>query len=366
MVNVQGVALTNEEIIRQVTAEVTQRLVAWLESGAQLLGLPELRLYSYSFFLRYRVMTARGEQVVLVKIPRKPAMKTLAEAISTEWLREPTLAEYQVAQATWRAFAQANDPRCIAVKPLDYLEAWNAIVMLELDVRPMKKFLYSRRVLLAGGKVLPEVEDAVRSAGKWLRIFHEGVGNPHPGQISQVETRREINARLEKLKENSNGQVNVDRFRESFMELLYKIKDQVLPFSILHEDYQWSNIMVAADGRVCGLDPRHHTLGPVYSDLATFLIDPETRFVNIVAGWLVYSHRQRDHYRKVFVEAYFGKDVFEPAALNFYCALAALHKWSVDEASYHTTRGGKWLLTVLSRSLSRIHFTRVIRNYLNG
>jgi hypothetical protein len=137
------------------------------------------------------------------------------------------------------------------------------------------------------------------------------------------------------------------------------------PVACTHGDFHYSNVLIAEDGRACGMDfpCRCQGRNPIYTDLATLLLDPEMRLASILTGGLCLSNQFRAQARQAMIDGYFAGQLCDDAILNFYCALAILKKWTIDEKRLASgaARHVGWFL----RPRQKSHFTALLRRFFS-
>lgn len=347
----------------EIRESIAYEAPKWFGDGAQLDSKPsEIRRHAHSFIIRYPLVNTAMNKAVLVKIGRTPDMNSLAEVEAGERLKNLARSEYAIMQSTWQAFERAGATDVYAVQPLKYLESWNAIVMEEVAGQPLKELLFrppfqrNRRKLLKG----------LAGAARWLGLFHSGPGAIRLETFPREEVEQKVEAFVEQLEQNSNRQVEVEAFRQTLLSRLSNLAGETL-VAQLHGDYHYSNVLLAKDGRVCALDPRNFMRrGPVYADLATLVIDPETRPAQIISWGRGVSPRFVQQARRTILENYYsvvGLEEESESILDFYCALSVLHKWGISEKILNAP-GPKGQMALVLRPLVRRHYGHLFNRYL--
>ncbi len=333
------------------------RVGDWFGAGAVLdAASAELRLYPNSFMLRYRVRAEDSQPFLLVKIPRKPAHQTINEALQNDYLRTNTRAYYDFMLAAWRAFDRAQEPHCFAIRPLEYFESWNAIAMLEAQGRPLKDMLILGRPPQTRG-----FQAHLNNAARWLRIFHERIGDLSIEKYPLEEIESNVDSLLANLSKHSRGRVNTASIRTS---LLAAVSDGWrVPVARTHDDYHYSNVLVSPDGRACGLDARRRSRrNPIYADLATLLLDPATRVASILTGGLLLSRKFFAQARQSILDGYFVGQPHDDSILDFYCAIVVLDKWMINER--RLASGAAQIPGIILRPWVRWYFSALLRRYI--
>lgn len=362
---VERIIETNEDIKSAIANEIALRIPYWFGPGAEFLRTKgRLQRNQNSFFLSYYVRNKQGEKKIFAKIPRKRHMQTLHDAIHADELRSPTLDEYETLRATWKIFNDAGDQDCHALEPLIYFEKWNAIVMPELSGKMLKNLLLSPGIFFKNLDSWMKLRVALGKTARWLRLFHEG-NKLRNEKFPLDEAQMQIEIALNAIKQNSNGKVNLTWVLPKVQSLLMMVSKEMVPTALLHDDYQYSNIMIISDGRVCALDPRHRRYGSVYADLATLLIDPQLRLVQILSAGHAFPEKYLNACEQDVLSSYFHDSSIQITVLNFYCVLACLQKWAFNEKILASSRFGQFILVPVISSLVRRQFSNTLLKYLD-
>jgi len=166
---------------------------------------------------------------------------------------------------------------------------------------------------------------------------------------------------LSKLHEWSNGQVDINPFRAALEQELEGMRDLHVPVGLLHTDFHYSNILVTPNDQVCVLDYALNYYGPIYFDLATILIDPETRQVQILTDGRFIAVDFIQSCKRLILNAYFNGGAYLENVLNFYCALAILNKWSTDEAGF--SKGWRRVISPILSQITRRYYAKLVLRY---
>ena len=357
--------ITNQQVIAGLANALSPRVPEWYGRGATL--RPEaaaLRAYPYSFFLSFPVQTMNGEDTLLAKIHRKPHIVTLNDALTTGWLKPIAHDEYEMAQQIWRAFEAENSSAFTAVEPLGFMDEWNAILMRKVEGKPLKKYLLSASVALRSPHALKRLQELLKASVIWLRIFHQRVAGAQDTAFPAQDASDTMDEVLSKLSRHSKGEVDVETYRYALSNHLTNLDAGTVqvPVALLHDDFQYSNILIMPDGRVCVVDYALNHRGCVYADLATIIIDPQTRGAQIWTSGRLIDPGFIHACQQTILDAYFNGASYHKKALDFYCALAVLNKWSADEAEvYHGWR--KQVYSPLSASTRR-YYAKLLEQYL--
>lgn len=348
-------------IAAQIVARIVARLPEWFDGATLAVSLPEVQVRQWSFFLRYPLRTADGKAgAVLVKIPREPGITTLGQAVAAAHLAPVTRQEYETLQAMAAVFAGEGAPLG-AIRPLVYLAEWNALVMEELPARPLKKLLLQPRMALGLPQDWQPFEAALASAGRWLRTFHEQLGERRTEPPGAWELRTEIERELGRL-----APLDAAPLRVAFDRALVAVTQRPMPVATLHGDFNCANILVLRDGCVAALDPNDSKRGPIYLDLGTLVADLATRKVQVLSNGLFVRRSRLENCRAAVLEGYFGAKPADIQMLDLACALAVVRKWALEEQTLTRARGARRLAARAYAVLMRRYFSRLVRRYLRS
>jgi tRNA A-37 threonylcarbamoyl transferase component Bud32 len=354
---------SNQAVISSLASDLVPHITEWYGESAALDSESfTVRTNPYSFFIGFPVKTSVGIQTLLVKIHRKPHIGTLTDALTTERLRKIARDEYEISQVIWQAFAEENSPVCIPVQYLGFIEKWNALLMRKIEGKMLKKYLLRPSIALRNPKSLAQLQSYLLLSTHWLNILHRRVSGLRIVPFPVEKARLLIEEVLSKLSERSNGQVDIRPFRAALEKELEAMHELHLPVGLLHADFHYSNILVTPDERVCVLDYALNYYGPIYFDLATILIDPETRQVQILTGGRLIAPDFLQSCKRLILSAYFNGKPYLENVLNFYCALAILNKWSTDETGF--SNSWRRVISPLLSRMTRQYYAKLVLQYL--
>jgi len=353
---------SDQTVVNSIAGVLEKRIHEWYGESAVLDSNSfSLRRYPYSFFIGFPIKTSTGDQTLLVKIHRKPNIATLAEALTTNRLRELARNEYEMSQMIWRVFEEENSPDCQAVQYLDHLEEWNALLMREVKGKMLKEYLLHPSLAVRSPKAMEQLLSFLSSAAHWLRIFHRRISGLQTAVFPVEEAGQWMKEVLSKLQLNSNGQVDVAPYQRALERTLESLRALTISIGLLHSDFHFSNILITSEGSACVLDYSLNYRGPIYFDLATLLIDPQTRKAQILTGGWFLTSRFVQTCRQSILNSYFGSESYSENVLNFYCALAVLNKWSADEADFAIRPG---VVNSLLAQMTRRYYAELLPLYL--
>lgn len=354
-----------EEIFEKIVAQVSLKAKGWYGQDAELLPVREaIRRHRYSFFFRFHIKTGSQVKIVLVKVPRKQNMSLHAATTANE-LRKSTQDEYHTLQATWEIFKKAKDENCHAIEPLAYLEEWNAIVMPEISGVMLKDVLFRPSIILRSSGSWLGLQENLKHTARWLRTFHEG-GDMVMDVFPRQDAQEQIEVTLAALKRNSREKVNTEPLQKAMMEFLDRAAAEPVPVALLHKNFEYSSVIIMPDGKACALDPHNPERGAIYMDLAALLVDPDTRFAQVLSYGCVLSERRLQDSRQKFLASYFYGATIQPVALNFYCALRIIRKWGYKEHIFSGSRLVRVFIAPFLLPIIRRHFARILQYYLGS
>jgi hypothetical protein len=352
-------------IFEEMKEIIAQKLEEWFGQGAVYdSNQPLLHQHQNSFMIRFGVKTLYGNEAVLVKIPSKPYFDSISDAIASDVSRERADEQYSATVAVWNAITEAGDTSCFAVPPPMYLKKWNALAMQEIKGKMLKSFLLQPTIFLGSTSAWNDLVEAVTHSSRWLRIVHSRVGNVKSEPFPIEEIQGLVDETLEKLELDSDGQVDVRPYREILQKHLDMVSQVSVPIGLLHDDYHYSNILITSDNRACALDYAFTNRGPIYADISTLLIDPETRLAQIFSFNKFLSREKLTQLHKKVLDNYFQGQPYHDQVLNLFCAIAVLYKWSVDERRFKSG-GFKSYYSRILLPVIRRHFQNVFKSYLN-
>ena len=353
----RGSAIEDAET-QQFIARCRERITAWnCQAGTVPELQPEVTKFKYSYHLRFALppSTSSGRPAaVRVKVQALPTTPSLEAALlECHQHRSKAAAEYESLELLWQLFGN-GDPDHSALRPIEKIEPWGAILMEELPSEPLRRRLEAR----PRGRANALDKRAFLRAGTWLGKFHQA--GPQERQPLPIGL---LTAQLEEL----DRQVDGGRFEIALSEvalLLRSLDGRVASVARVHGDYHPENVLVTPDGRIAAIDlwPGPDTFA--YRDLATLLTyTPLIKRHQITRGFLVSSSQHAQLVDKA-VAGYAPDDEFDRAALAFFCALRILEKWRDNKINQRKSGARGWaddLLMMVKES----QFQRLIQYWLN-
>lgn len=284
-----------------------------------------------------KTLKAQGRMDADPGLAARPTMLARAEAgeLPVAWYRGLVLAN--------RHFETLADPRLGSVRPLDL---WGdlASVVMEYNGQPT---LRTRIVAAARwNRAGAEIDTLVGLAGQWLREYHAaGRGIELP---PRCPTRTDFQLAIEAFSRYLLDLTGEAAFFKHLEEMAARAADRHLPtefpLEVAHGDYAPRNIFVGPEDRVTGFDATPRVKGPVFEDVARFLVAVRTGGFQVVSIGRAYPPERMDELEERFLTGYFGQDRPPPVhSIRPFELLALLNKFSA----------------VVSRSTSRSFGTRM-------
>ena len=350
----------DKPILDGIATHLKNSLNTWYENGARLdSDVPEFRSYKNSFILRYPVAMPNGKKkMVLVKIRRNPKMESLTQAIATD-LHANVPIEYRSLVFVYDRLA-GRDEGLSVIRPLDFIEPYQAIVMEEYPSQPLRKILVDQR----NGGNLHELVDAATKTGKWLHYFHHHVNTPQEVSFSNDDILSEVEHFARRLENSSHGRVQAQEILTPFSEQMKYSQLDSMTFSQSHADMTCDNVLYSADQKVCVIDIKTR-LAPVYSDLGLILTHPETFKQQIFSAGLYLPESLLKVYREAILAGYFSDEPPDKFLVAIYSAIKVLDKWTMYEELMSRYKGMKHLLSIPVGPFVTVYFQNVFRKHLN-
>jgi aminoglycoside phosphotransferase (APT) family kinase protein len=354
------------ELTQNLTAALTHLIPRVYGSGAELTFARPVRIdRRYSFMFRYWVKTQAGNiHPLLIKIPHADGVTSMAEAIASAQVRAEIRHEFEVMRSIYTVIQNSKRPQLFAINPVGgYLLDFNALVMEEVPLQMLKSFLPRFSIIMNIKPASTLFEAKLNLAGEWLRVIHNAFQSDRKARLGGSNVRDQFQNGIRNLEKLSNARL--DKIHTAFMQLYEVIVDAEVPVSALHNDYHLGNIFVTPEGGVGALDPNWRESGIIFQDLASLLIDPLTRKMQVLFQGLLFRRTQKRRYEQAILQGYFGKTDHPYALVYFYCALTALEKWLANEELLRSRRS-PWarILTLIGSPFIGSYFQRLVQDYL--
>jgi hypothetical protein len=245
-----------------------------------------------------------------------------------------------------------------AIRPLMFIAELGAVVMEELEARPLRQRLLKIETALQPAQQ-NRLEHLFNHAGRWLRVYHEQLGSLHDGPFVSDQVYANFESAMAQIE--AAGWFKLDSVRAAVKRAREKFAAQQLPHGRLHWDFHCANILVTADERLGVLDFRLID-APVYVDIARLMTDLQTYRLQVLSyGWFLRAEVVA-RFHAAIVRGYFGDETPHRAALYLYGLFAILEKWQTDEEMLSEGRGRSLQSLVFWR---RRYFRRLLAGYVH-
>ena len=358
-------ALSDLEWTNKVTEAVLSAVPGIFGVDASLSSKePERIDRRYSFMFRYQIDVPKDRpRTVLVKIPHESWMNTMDEAIRSEHIRDVTQDEFDVMTSIANVIESSNVLGLFAIRPKVCFPELGALLVEEYSLRMLKTSLTKLPIVLGRRNSWKEFEKHVELAGVWLKLIHQSSDHGQTRKLSALGISERANQEFSALEKISGKSLN--KLKEDFQLLYGSLQGNEIPLASLHNDYHLGNVFVLNDGRIGVLDPNWEESGSVYTDLASLLIDPVTRKLQVLSLGLLFRSSMYKRYENAVLRGYFGELATTLPMLYFYCTYAVLEKWRTDEEMLlESSSKVRRFLSRLAAPIIRFYFHGLMLRYL--
>ena len=353
-----------DDFFARLTPKIQADLSAWYGSQAKLVGEPTFQPRDWSYFFRYVVqVSAMQNRAILVKVRHAEKMNLSQAAISKKMGQEAR-EEYKTLKRLQSVFGtEENSSLFLAIRPLALYEDLNAVVMEEADLRILRSFFRSPKMLFKE-QTRKKFESYLELAGRWLRIFHDDNGRAGEGAVFETALYETARRNLDRVKPHLSKKDQI-RLGELLDELYETNSGEVVPYCILHDDFNSANIFVSRDGRICSFDP-HNRPGALYIDLAKIITDMETDRIQLITKglWIPYARLQTFH--AALLSGYFGSEAVDHSSLSLFRFWSLLEKWKDAEVRFESSSGKRKFVYSLAMPQIRGYFLQLIHRLVKG
>ncbi|REJ88818.1 MAG: hypothetical protein DWQ34_21380 [Planctomycetota bacterium] len=270
---------------------------------------------------------------------RPPVPSVDRPAINRPWVDRETTREirsnheYEALSAIHARFAELDPTRFTVVRPLDVFSDVPALISDKFTGCTLNQ-RYRRQRYARNRRV--ELSQVFFRAGEWLRHMHQMPVVAHTR--ARDTTRDEFVAATHELarflSSASGCQRMIRETADECADLASRELPDRLPCGLLHGDFAPRNLLTDSDGRVAGFDTLAEGYGPVYEDIACFLVLLErdsASFYSLACGR---QPKLDTPLRNQFLRGYFGDDPVPYGAVRLFEIQVAFEKWSQSVVGY--------------------------------
>ncbi|MBC8507076.1 MAG: phosphotransferase [Anaerolineales bacterium] len=358
--------LDDENIIVSISQEVARRVPEWYGSNISLESeIPQKCKYPNSFFLRYQLIGfKKNPRALLVKIPREKHVSSLAKAIVNHELGEMAEREFALLVDVSYFVNKLKKLSYAAIRPLCYLDRWNAIVMEELPSRTLENLAFDLRTRF---RINPEwnlFKDSLCITGRWMRIYHEVLGDWQFAPLDVDALILEIEQKINILMMAQPRFTDWEEIQTKFRQILENLRGLLVPHVNLHGDLFFTNVLITADQRVAVIDLARDMRGPIYTDLSSMIIELVEQRLKVSSIGFVINQPTIRSLENAILEGYSDTGVDDLPVLSIFCAKLLLSVWNwYEQRVENSSRVNKLFLRSIHPFI-RYYLCREIRSYL--
>jgi hypothetical protein len=323
---------------------------------------PAARLYWY------RIGGQGSARTVVIKVPGAPADSPAAgEAGRPRMVEPPSLAtkyirEHQALDLLQRHFSGLGDPRFGVVPLLDRIDPARAIVMGEIEGRSLNE-LVPQLSRMRPGRPSPLLRRAIRSAGAWLREYHQlELEGAVPRQARREDFVTNAHRYCGHLAKGLSRPGFFDHLAEQLTMGAERLFPPALPLGLGHGDFATRNVLVGRNGEIFVFDTTAVWRIPVFADLAKFALALRLSRVQVYTQGAAFAESILRRVNRWLFEGYYGSDPVPEAGINLYSLLLLLDKWSFELA---LPARGPFVACTVRRRLLDSWYTRQARQLMS-
>jgi aminoglycoside phosphotransferase (APT) family kinase protein len=271
--------------------------------------------------------------------------------------------EFQALRAIERHFTRLNDPRFGVIRVLDACGRPKSLLMEKCrDGNLYTKWRRANR--LQRHFAAADLRQALHNVGAWLRLFH---AMPPPSHTVPRTTRRAdfttgVRLFTSYLEDRGIYPQACQLLRDHLLREAHATLPNHLPLGLTHGDFAPHNVLLGPGGRVTVFDTPARWLGPVYEDLAYFLIALKVSAPQICSlGWFYDAPTLAAH-EEAFLQGYFGDEPLPWRAIRLYEAQLLLDWWAGVAYHHQSAKGARRA----ARSAQLRLCGRFLSRYLQG
>lgn len=356
----------NQRIIRKISEKLQHSLYHWYGANAVLNSQqPFVERMRYSFILHYQVnLKSNNNPSLIVKINSSPDFVNIERAISSTGGSTNAEKEYFLMKSIENTIKNTGKPTLDAIRMLDFLPEWNAIVMEKFPGKILREHFIERILFFGQEENRKFIEKTLYHSGDWLRIFHNQIGKKERLPFLVDDWLEDVNISFDYLRPRINRVAEIDSIHQKFVQISDKLINCSVQYATLHGDFHMKNVFVKEDGSIACFDPHPSKRGSIYRDLARMAIDPMTIKFQVLSRGLLIRRKFSTKCLSSVLKGYFQEDSLNPIFFTLFTASEYLRKWRDDEYQLRKlTRNNPLLRQILSSYIST-YFVRSIRREL--
>jgi len=308
-------------------------------------GIPRLTLTPRhcGFSLIYRadldLPNNGGRRRFIVKLRREHKHGSFLVRDLTEQTLALSRGEYDEHQLAYRFFVSRTDGLSV-VRPLDFIESCNAIVVEYADGEDLSLLVKARSALTT---------ESIRKCGRWWRLFHHELHQSREREWDPAVIDSMVEVRLARLRRIGAPLESLDTVRSEIAAVARRVTPARVPVGRMHGDCKLRHVWATSDG-IQVFDFGNTKVGDAWLDPAALVVELCT---NSLWSQRLDSSPWVDDIRTL-LRAYF--DGPPPAAFALYVVDILLKKWHRRLRNWGSGAG----LTMLRRSLQTAHLDKSV------
>ncbi|NQV07571.1 phosphotransferase [bacterium] len=257
------------DVVASLIESLSRALPGWMNGDAAIdADTVSTSLRNWSYQVAFTAHVGDRSVPMLAKVPRWEGIGSLAEALDAG-AQDATREEYATLVSVHRAVLEASDPGLTSVVPVGYLESANTLVAEVLDAAPLRTLVGARK---RNGTDLVEV---FRRTGRWLRLFHDGVGVMESAPFPTEDVTAEVHALEARMSDLGPAPPGWGALLAQVRRSGALLEGHLSRIGGIHGDFNLSNVLVTGEGRVAVLDPNLET-APAEFDPAKLMVEVRT------------------------------------------------------------------------------------------